>query len=137
MSFEEKYFSCWARVKREKQNKNLKFLISFLRITTCFLCVFQQTKRLKNLQMFLAQIKNIFIEKKHFFFSFFVSASVFPLLQDIWFKHMAKRIEFTKTNKKCTQKICSLKKKLLWRVGKMANIKNENSKTWQKKRLIR
>ena len=38
----------------------------FLCIATCFLRGFQQTKRLKNLQMFLAHIKNIFVEKNIF-----------------------------------------------------------------------
>ena len=73
--------------------------------------------------MFFFQIKNIFDEKKKFFlFDIFVSPSYFPLLQDIWFKHVAKRIEFIKTNKKCTQNV-------IVKVDKMANIKKENSKT--------
>ena len=72
--------------------------------------------------MFFFQIKNIFDEKKHFLFDIFVSPSYFLLLQDIWFKHVAKRIEFIKTNKKCTQNV-------IVKVDKMANIKKENSKT--------
>ena len=40
---------------------------------------------------------------------------------------MAKRIEFTKTNKKCTQnlKYMLFIKKLLWRVDKITNIKKK------------
>ena len=41
----------------------IKKIILFQSINKSFLRVFQQTKRLKNLQMFLVQIKNIFIEK--------------------------------------------------------------------------
>ena len=41
----------------------IKKIILFQWINKSFLRVFQQTKRLKNLQMFLVQIKNIFIEK--------------------------------------------------------------------------
>ena len=71
--------------------------------------------------------------KKIFFLRFFVSPSVFPLLQDIQFKHVAKHVEFTKTNKKCTKNLKRYhvhdKKKLLRRVDKMANVEKENSKT--------
>ena len=45
------------------------------------------------------------VEKNIFCLIFFVSPSVFPLTQDISFKHVAKRIKFTKTNKKCTQNL--------------------------------
>ena len=99
---------------------------------TCFFRVFEQTKRLKNFQMFLVQIKNSFVEKNIFSLIFFVSLSVFCPLQGIWFKHVAKRIEFTKPNKKYTQNLKRyhfIKKKFLWRVDKTANIKKENSKT--------
>ena len=41
----------------------IKKIILFQSINKSFLRVFQQTKRLKNVQMFLVQIKNIFIEK--------------------------------------------------------------------------
>ena len=57
---------CQARAKREKQNKNLKFSIRFFVYRHLFSFVFQQTKRPKNLQMFLVKIKNIFVEKNIF-----------------------------------------------------------------------
>ena len=49
--------------------------------------------------MFLVQIKNIFVEKNIFSLIFLFLPSVFPLLQDIWFKHGAERIELTKQRK--------------------------------------
>ena len=75
----------------------------------------------KTWKCFWFRSKTVLMKKKHFLFDIFVSPSYFPLLQDIWFKHVAKRIEFIKTNKKCTQNVTV-------KVGKMANIKKENSK---------
>ena len=60
-----------------------------------------KTKHLKNLQMFLVIAKNIFTEKNIFCLIFFVWPSVFPLLQDIWFKHVAKRIRSTRPDVFC------------------------------------
>ena len=95
-----------AQAKREKQNKNLKFLIRFLLFPHLFpSCFLTNEKTLEKLANVFRSDQNIFVEKKHFLFDFIVSPSVFPRLQDIWFKHMAKRIELTKTNKKCTQNL--------------------------------
>ena len=84
------------RQNKKNKTKTWSFWLGFLCFAVCFLRVFQEMKRLKNLQIVLFQIKN----------TFFVLPSVFPLLQqDIWLKHVAKWIEFAKTNKKCTQNL--------------------------------
>ena len=80
--------------------------------------------------MFLVQIKNIFSETKKFILDFFVSPSLFPLSYNIWFKHAVKRIEFTKTNKKCTK---CIKKKLLGRQD--GNNKKKHLKTWSEEAI--
>ena len=61
---------------QNEKNKTLKFLISFLCLTICFLRAFQQIKPLKKLQMFLVEIKNIFVEKT-FSFDYFCFAISF------------------------------------------------------------
>ena len=49
---------------------------------------------------------------------------------------MAKRTEITKTNKNCTQNLKrKFKKKLLWRVNKIVDIKKGNSKTWSEEAI--
>ena len=97
-----------------------------------FLSCFWTNKTPEKLANVFGSDQKHFCWKKHFLFDFFVSLSVFCPLQDIWFKHVAKRIEFTKPNKKYTQNLKRyhfIKKKFLWRVDKTANIKTENSKT--------
>ena len=53
--------------------------------------------------MLLVEIKNIFVEKNTFRLIFMFCHQFFPLLEDTSFKHVAKRIEFAKTNQKRTQ----------------------------------
>lgn len=66
--------------------------------------------------MFLVQIKNIFVEK-NIFCLVFVSSLVFPLLQDISFKHVVKHIELTRQ----TKNVHKIKKNIMF-------IKNEARK---------
>ena len=96
-------FKAWA--KREKQNKNLKFLIRFFVFRHLFPSCFSTNETHEIIENVFGSNQKHFCWKKHFLFDFFVSPSVFPLLQDTWFKHVAKRIEFTKTNRKRTKNL--------------------------------
>ena len=72
------------RQNKKNKTKTWRFWLGFLCFAACFLRVFQETKRLKNLQIVLFQIKNIF----------FVLPSVFPLLQqDIYELNLQKQIK--------------------------------------------
>ena len=72
-----------ARAKREKQNKNLKCLISFFVFRHLFCLCFSTNKMPEKLTNILGQIKNIFVEKKDFLFNFFVLPSAFPVARHL------------------------------------------------------
>ena len=94
-----------AQTKWEKQNKNFKFLIRFFVYHHLFPSCFSTKETPEKLPNVFGSDQKHFCWKKHFLIDFFVSLSVFPLLQDIWFKHVPKQVEFTKTNKKCAQNL--------------------------------
>ena len=84
----------------KKQNKNLKILIRFFVFRHLFPAGFLANKRPEKLANIFGSYQNHFCSKKHFLIYYIVSPSVFPQLQDIRFKYVAKRVEFINANKK-------------------------------------
>ena len=124
---------------KKKQNKNLKFLISFFVFHHLFPSCFSTSVRSEKLANVFGSDQKHFCWKKLLVFDFFDSPSVLSPLQNFWFKHVAKRIEFTKANKKCTQNLRRYHvhyKTILRRVDEMANMKKENSKIWAEEAII-
>ena len=94
-----------ARAKREKQIKNFKFLIKFFVFRHLFPLCFLTNETPEKLANVFSSDQKQFCWKNYFLLNLFISSSVFPSLEDIWFKNVAEGTKFRKTNKNCTQNL--------------------------------